>query len=49
MGWATAFNNDGKPYYYHLETNETRWDAPDVDKAEADAAIAEQWYPHIHS
>ncbi|KAJ3239070.1 histone methyltransferase set2 [Chytriomyces hyalinus] len=27
-GWKTAKNDDGRIYYYHVETKETRWDFP---------------------
>lgn len=27
-GWRQALTGDGKPYYYHEKTRETRWDPP---------------------
>eukprot|EP01046_Picozoa_sp_COSAG06_P031798 COSAG06_NODE_3127_length_5809_cov_6.626970_3_plen_1100_part_01 len=32
--WTELFDDDGTPYYYHVETEETVWDAPEeVQKA----------------
>ena len=28
LGWETAWTDDGSKYYHHLESGETRWDAP---------------------